>query len=325
MKPAAPEFTLAIDPAHPPAKLARAVYAIGNFDGVHLGHQAVIRRTLALAAARGVPAAVLTFEPHPADYFAGRPVVFRITPFAAKAEAVEALGVNGMAVLSFDASLANLSAEAFISDVLVRTLGIGAAVIGGDFHFGKSRSGSPAFLAEAGARHGFAVDIVAKVEAPDLAAPVSSTEIRRRLESGDVEGAAALMGRRYAVTACVIKGQQLGRTLDTPTANMALEPTNRLAYGIYAVRAHFGGRAHGGVASWGVRPTVDNGAPRLETFIFDFSGDLYGRDVKIEFVGRIREERKFDSLEALKLAIADDIARARAILAAEFGVSPQIL
>ena len=323
---ASPDFQLVVDPAHPPERLRRGVFAIGNFDGVHLGHQAVLARTRQIALGRGAPSAVLTFEPHPADYFAGRPVVFRLTPFAEKAAAVQALGLHGMVALSFDAALANLTAEQFVEEILVRSLDIGGVVVGADFHFGKGRAGSPAFLQSAGARFGFDVEILAKVEAEASGLAISSTTIRRALEQGRVEEAARLLGRPYRVSAPIIHGPKLGRTIGVPTANMALEPANRLAYGIYAVRAEVGGQWHDGVASWGVRPTVDNGASRLETFLFDFSGDIYDRKMTVAFVGHIRPEAKFDSLEALKIAIADDMRRARQILAANpFGDSAQIL
>ena len=185
-------FALAIDPARPPAGLERAVYAIGNFDGVHRGHAAVVARTLALAAERRAPAAVLTFEPHPADYFAGRPVVFRLTPLPIKARILRSLGLAGVAALTFDAALAGLSADEFIEQALVARLGVGAVVVGQDFHFGRARGGAPDDLVRAGALLGFAVDIVEKVEAPidGRAEVVSSSAIRRALERGDVEAAA---------------------------------------------------------------------------------------------------------------------------------------
>jgi riboflavin kinase/FMN adenylyltransferase len=310
-------FALAIDPARAPPGLERAVYAIGNFDGVHRGHRAVLARATALAEARGAPSAVLTFEPHPADYFAGRPVAFRLTPLAVKARALQALGLDGAVVLSFDAALAGLTAQEFVERVLVDRLEIGAAVVGWDFHFGKARMGSPEFLAEAGTRLGFPVEIVEKVETREAggAEAVSSSAIRRALERGDVEAAARGLGRAYAVTGVVASGQKLGRALGVPTANIAVEPTNRLAFGVYAVRARVAGRAYDGVASFGVRPTVDPGAPLLETHLFDFNGDLYGREMEVEFVARIREERKFGSLEELKAQMTRDIAKARAILA----------
>lgn len=310
-------FVLATDPALPPRGLEGAVYAIGNFDGVHLGHQAVIARTLALAAARAAPSAILTFEPHPADFFAGRPVVFRLTPAEIKASVCARLGVSGVVVLSFNARLAAMSAEEFVAKVLVAELGLGAVVVGWDFHFGKGRSGSPAFLAEAGSRYGFAVEIVGKVEdgAGEEASAVSSTAIRRALERGDVATAARALARPYAIIGRVISGQRLGRTLGVPTANIALEPNNRLAHGIYAVRARFEGGIHPGVASFGVRPTVDNGPPLLEVHLLDFDGDLYGREMEVEFIERIRDERRFDSLPSLVAEMERDKKRARALLA----------
>jgi riboflavin kinase/FMN adenylyltransferase len=321
-------FALAIDPARPPAGLERAVYAVGNFDGVHRGHAAVVARTLALAAERGAPAAVLTFEPHPADYFAGRPVVFRLTPLPIKARILRSLGLAGVAALTFDAALAGLTAEEFIEHALVARLGVGAVVVGWDFHFGRARGGAPDDLARAGARLGFAVEVVEKVEAPigGSAEVVSSSAIRRALERGDVEAATQGLGRDYVVAGRVAHGQRLGRELGVPTANLTLEPTNRLAFGVYAVRVAVGGKIYGGVASFGVRPTVNSGAPLLEVHLFDFSADLYGQQIEVAFLARLREERKFASLEALKAQMALDLAGARAIVAARpFGDSGQII
>ena len=311
-------FALAIDPTRPPAGLEKAVYAVGNFDGVHRGHAAVIARTQALAAERGAPAAVLTFEPHPADYFAGRPVVFRLTPLSIKVRIFQAFGLAGAAALTFDAALAGLTAEEFVEEALVARLGVGAVVVGRDFHFGRARGGTPDFLARAGARLGFAVEIVDKVEAPIEGRDevVSSSAIRRALERGDVEAAARGLGRDYVMNGIVARGQRLGRELGVPTANLALEPTNRLAFGVYAVRAAVNRKVFGGVASFGVRPTVNSGAPLLEVHLFDFSGDLYGQEMEVAFLARLREERKFASLEALKAQMARDMAQARALLAA---------
>jgi riboflavin kinase/FMN adenylyltransferase len=322
-------FALAIDPTRPPPGLAGAVYAIGNFDGVHRGHAAVIARTNALAAARGAPSAVLTFEPHPGDYFAGRPVVFRLTPLAIKARLLRALGLAGVVALRFDAALASLSAEEFVDQVLVARLGVQAVVIGWDFHFGRGRSGNPDFLLRAGARRGFDVDIVDKVESEEAGQRelVSSSAIRRALEQGDVEAAARGLGRDYSVEGIVAPGGKLGRELGVPTANLTLEATSRLAYGVYAVRARVGGDVHDGVASFGVRPTVEGGgAPLLEVHLFDFSGDLYGQTMAVAFVARLRGEEKFASLDALKTAMARDMAEARAALAQRpFGDSAQII
>ena len=314
-----PAFALAFDPVRPPPTLAGAVYAIGNFDGAHIGHAAVIARTKALAAARGAPSATLTFEPHPADYFARRPVVFRLTPLAVKARALEALGLDGAVVLTFDAALADLSAEEFVERVLVGRLAVGAVVVGWDFHFGKGRLGGAEFLARAGERLGFAVEIVDKVEAREHgeARVVSSSAIRRMLEQGDVAAAARALGRPYAIVGVVIPGRRLGRQLGVPTANVATEATNRLAFGVYAARARVPAGVFDAVASYGLRPTVEGGgAPLLETHLFDFDDDLYGQEIEVAFVERLREERKFASLEALKAQMARDMAHARALLAA---------
>ena len=245
---------------------------------MHLGHHAVIERTVAVARSRAAPSALLTFEPHPADYFARRPVAFRLTPPKMKASLCAGLGLSGIVFISFDASLAEMSAEEFIAKVLVARLGIAAVVVGWDFHFGRGRSGSPATLTEAGSRYGFAVEIVAKVE-DGPRNRLGSCPLRRfarALERGDLAAAARGLGGNYAVSGRVISGQRLGRILGAPTANIALEPTNRLAYGIYAVMARLEGRVFPGVASFGVRPTVDSGAPLLEVHLFDFDGDLYG-------------------------------------------------
>ena len=311
-------FVLATDPIAPPHGLEGAVYAIGNFDGLHLGHRAVIDRAVAMAREQSAPSAILTFEPHPADFFAGRPVAFRLTPARDKAEICARLGLDGVAFFRFDASLAVMSADEFVEKVLVARLGVAAVVVGWDFHFGKGRSGSPAILAEAGLRHGFAVEIVAKVEsgAGEAARIVSSSAIRKALERGDVAEAARGLGRDYLVSGKVISGRRLGRTLGVPTANIALEPTNRLAHGIYAVVARVEGRAFPAVASFGTRPTVDDGPPLLEVHLLDFEGDLYGREMQVEFIERIREERKFDSIPLLAAEMGRDKERARAILAA---------
>jgi riboflavin kinase / FMN adenylyltransferase len=305
-------FVLATDPMLPPHGLIGAVYAIGNFDGLHLGHQAVIGRAVAIAKERRAPSALLTFEPHPADFFNRRPVVFRLTPPKDKAAICERLGLNGLVVIGFDASLAAMSAEEFITTILVARLRAAAIVVGWDFHFGKGRSGSPATLAEAGLRHGFRVEIVSKVE--NGVGVVSSSAIRKALEGGDLATAARGLGRNYSVSGKVISGQRLGRTLGVPTANIALEPTNKLAHGVYAVTARFEGRAYPAVASFGTRPTVDDGPPLLEVHLLDFDGDLYGREMEVEFIERIRDELKFDSIPSLVAEMERDKERARAIL-----------
>ncbi len=312
-----PEIIVVKNPLEPPKGLEGAVVAIGNFDGVHRGHSVVIRAAEAMAARLGRPCAVLTFEPHPADFFAGRPVIFRLTPEREKALALGRLGVEAMFVLTFDETLATLEAEKFVADVLVRRLKISGAVVGYDFHFGKGRAGSPDFLKQAGQRHGFAVKVVEKVLADVAGSPeaVHSAATRMALEAGNVSAARRLLGHDYFVTGEVIHGQKLGRELGYPTANLALDPSCRLRYGIYAVRVVVDGVVHKGVASFGRRPTVDNGPPLLEIYILDFKGDLYGKELEVGFVGWIRAEEKFDGLEALVRQIDKDVEQARAMLA----------
>ena len=246
-------------------------------------------------------------------------MIFRLTPETSKAEALARIGVDGMVVLPFDARMAALSAEDFVRTILVERLAVAAAVVGYDFHFGHGRAGSPAFLQDAGRRHGFAVDIIDKITADgqgDLTA-VSSTAIREALAAGNVRLAARLLGYGYFVVGEVLHGQKLGRTLGFPTANMRLDPSSRLAHGIYAVRVRGPGVDAGGVASYGRRPTFDNGAPLLETYLFDFAGDLYGRTLEVTFVEWIRGEAKFDGIDDLIRAMKGDEARARIALELE--------
>ena len=306
------------DPASPPPGLAGAVVAIGNFDGVHRGHAAVVGHAQRLAARIGRPCAVLTFEPHPVDFFAGAGTIFRLTPEAEKVACLGRLGVDGVVVMTFNSDVASLSAETFVRDILVARLGIAAAVVGYDFHFGRARGGSPTFLADAGQRYGFAVEIVEKVVADAAGNPeaVHSNAARIALEAGDVGRAADLLGHDWFAVGEVIHGQKLGRTLGFPTANVTLDPSCRLRHGIYAVRLTVDGVTRGGVANFGRRPTVtDTGAPLLEVFVFDFEGDLYGKTVDVAFVGWIRGEEKFPGLDALVSAMNRDKETARAMLA----------
>jgi riboflavin kinase/FMN adenylyltransferase len=309
-------FVLAVDPPAPPAGLEGAVIAIGNFDGVHRGHLAVIRRAKALAEKLGRPCAVLTFEPHPTDFFRGANTIFRLTPMRAKAKALARLGLDGMIVISFDAELARLSADEFVSEILLRRLGVSAVVAGYDFHFGAKRGGTPAFLKQAGERYGFPVELVERVaaEGRDETEAASSTTTRAALEAGDVEHAARLLGHPFSIIGEVLHGQKLGRTLGFPTLNVSPDPACRLRHGIYAVRIEIGDKIFDGVASFGRRPTIDNGPPLLEVHVFDFDGDLYGRTIETFFVGWIRPEAKFPSLDALKEQIEADAAHAKLIL-----------
>ncbi|QSZ55974.1 bifunctional riboflavin kinase/FAD synthetase [Rhizobium sp. ZX09] len=303
-----------------PEALRGGVVAIGNFDGVHRGHRAVLDRALELAEARGVPALVLTFEPHPRSVFRPDTPVFRLTPAPLKARILEAIGFRSVIEYPFDREFSQRSAEEFVQSILIDWLHASAVVTGFDFHFGKGREGGPAFLMEAGKRHGFDVTLVDafRDEGADV---VSSSRIRSLLCEGDVASAAGLLGYRFTVESEVIGGQKLGRTLGYPTANMALAPETELKAGIYAVRFRRpDGSIRDGVASFGYRPTVtDNGAALLETFVFDFSGDLYGEVCSVSFFGHLRDELKFDGLDPLVAQIKRDEEEARAMLS---GVQP---
>ena len=310
------DFIVARDPQTPPAGLVGAVAAIGHFDGLHRGHRGVIARAQALAKKLGRPCVLLTFEPHPADVFAGRPVIFRLTPPDAKAAQAQRLGLDGMIVLTFDGAFSKRPARDFTQDILSEHLGLSAVVAGYDFRFGAGRTGDAEFLRAEGARLGFAVEIVERIvqdEDGSLEA-VSSTATRAALEAGDVALARDLLGHPYFVRAIVRHGDKRGRLLGFPTANLALDPSNRLAYGIYAVRLAVDGVVYDAVASFGRRPTFDNGAPLLEVYIFDFAGDLYGKEVEVAFYGFIRGEAKFESVEALIDQMGQDCAAAKDIL-----------
>jgi len=303
-----------------PAHLRGGVIAIGNFDGVHRGHQAVLQRALDIAKSRDIPALVLTFEPHPRTIFRPDTPVFRLTPAPLKARILEGMGFSAVIEYPFDRTLSEMSAHDFIGAVLLEWLHASEVVTGFDFHFGKGREGGPAFLMAAGQDNGFGVTLVDAFR-DENASVVSSSVIRSLLGAGAVSEAAGLLGYRYTVEAEVIDGKKLGRTLGYPTANMALPPEVELRNGIYAVRFRRpDGSLHDGVASFGRRPTVtSNGAPLLETFLFDFSGDLYGEISAVSFFGHLRDELKFDGLDALVVQMKRDEEEARALLA---GVRP---
>ena len=288
------------------------VVAIGNFDGVHRGHRAVIGAALQRAKELGRPAAALTFAPHPRLFLRPQDALFQLSSDRDRLRLLAATGLDGAIVMTFDAQLAATSREDFIERILVGRFGIGGAAIGFDFHFGHKRAGSPAYLAEQGARLGFAVDIVPPLE--DEGRPVSSGAVRMALSQGKVVEAAELLGAPWFVSAEVIHGAKRGRELGFPTANLKLDPSCGLKHGIYAVRVGLAGKRHDGVANFGVRPMFDGGAPLLEVFLFDFDGDLYGQTIDVAFIGWLRHEQKFDSVETLKRQIAADGAQARDVL-----------
>ncbi len=317
---AAQDFVWCRQVAELPRRLRGAVVAIGNFDGVHRGHQTVLECALAEAAKAGVPALVLTFEPHPRSVFRPDVPLPRITPAPVKARLVRLLGFDAIVEQEFTRAFAGQSADTFIDEVLMRDLGVSHVVTGFDFHFGRNRQGDPAFMAAAGRARGFGVTQV-EAFSDEGGEVVSSSRIRALLGAGSVVEAAGQLGYRFTVEGTVVHGRKLGRTLGYPTANMVLPEDAVLRHGIYAVRLRRAdGTLHDGVASFGRRPTVESdGVPLLETFVFDFGGDLYGEVCDVSFFGYLRGEEKFDGLEALMVQMRRDEAEARALLA---GVRP---
>src|SRR6266478_6248193 len=293
--------------------LGGAVVAIGNFDGVHRGHRAVIAAALARAKALSRPAAALTFEPHPRRFFRPEEPLFRLTDERAKLRLLAGTGLTGAIVLRFDAALASLSAQDFIERVLLARFRVAGVVIGFDFHFGLNRAGSPDYLAAQGAKLGFAVDIVPRFEAEGR--PVRSGPIRAALAAGRIAEAAELLGYPWFISAAVVHGDKRGRELGYPTANIRLDPACGLKHGVYAVRVGLGDKRYDGVASFGRRPMFDTGSVLLEVFLFDFSGDLYGATIDVAFIDWIRPELKLDSVEDLVRRMNEDARLARAALA----------
>jgi riboflavin kinase/FMN adenylyltransferase len=290
--------------------------AIGNFDGVHRGHQAVLEATARAAVSVAGPMAVMVFEPHPRSYFRPDLPLFRLTPLEVKAHLMAALGVDCLAVLDFDASLAALPASDFVTDILVRDLGARHVVIGYDFCFGKARQGNAGLLRDMGAALGFGVTVVERVNiGADDAVPYSSSEIRRLLQDGEPGAAAELLGYWWTVIGEVVEGDRRGRTIGFPTANIRLSGEGEPRLGVYAVRARAvdGGEPWTGVANLGWRPTFDKRDVLLEVHLLDFAGDLYGRRLIVEFIEFLRPERKFSGLDELKAQIAADAAAARAM------------
>ncbi|NYD90948.1 riboflavin kinase/FMN adenylyltransferase [Sphingomonas melonis] len=296
-----------------PSHLAGGIVALGNFDGFHLGHQAVVGRAVARAHAAGRPALVATFDPHPVRHFRPDTPPFRLTTLDQRQRLFAEAGVDAMVVFQFDAALAALSAERFIAERLHANLAAAGVVTGEDFTFGHRKSGDVHLLAERGRAHGFVAETVGAVTLDGE--PVSSTRIRTLLRAGDPRGAARLLTRPFAIEGIVQHGDKLGRTIGYPTANVDMGKYLRPAYGIYAVTARLGdGRVLKGAANLGIRPTFDPPKELLEPYFFDFSGDLYGQPIEVALIDYLRPEAKFDSLDALTAQMERDCARARALL-----------
>lgn len=295
-----------------PSDFAGSAVALGNFDGLHLGHKEVIMRAVALARKHNKRAAVLTFEPHPRRVIhpAGAPT--RLLSFRQKIELLDAWGVEILRVVRFTRTLAQLSAGAFVENILVREMKAASVVTGDDFVFGHNRSGNAASLAQMGARYGFEYNACAPVLAEDERC--SSSRIRTLLGSGEVAHAAKLLGRPYSISAHIVQGQKRGSAMGYPTANMIPPRITLPAKGIYAVRMKVDGEWKDGAASLGVNPTFDGSQLTLETFLFDWQGSLYGKRAEVAFIDFIRPEEAFTTVEALKAQIARDCVTAKQML-----------
>lgn len=294
-----------------PARYRGGIVALGNFDGFHLGHQAVAGAAIARARADGRPALIATFDPHPVRFFRPDTPPFRLTTLDQRERLFAEAGADAMLVFGFDAALAGLSAEAFAAE---RLADFGGVVTGADFTFGKNKGGNVEVLHRLGEEHGFIVETVGPVTLDG--ATVSSTAIRTALREGRPREAAALLTRPFRIEGVVQPGSQLGRTIGYPTANLVLGPYLRPAYGIYAVRGRLAdGRILMGAANLGIRPTFDPPVELLEPYFFDFAEDLYGQTLEVELIEYLRPEARFDSLDALQAQMDRDCAQARAILA----------
>ncbi|PZN92691.1 MAG: bifunctional riboflavin kinase/FMN adenylyltransferase [Alphaproteobacteria bacterium] len=296
-----------------PERFRGGVAALGNFDGFHAGHQAVVGRALALAREREVPALVASFDPHPARLFKPELAPFALTMVSQRMDLLAAFGLDATVMIPFTRELAALSAADFVNQWLVRRLGLTGVVTGGDFTFGKGRSGDVAELAALGAAQGFTAEVVAPVA--DAGGTISSSRVRALLQGADPAAAAGLLTRPFTIRGLVEHGAKLGRTLGFPTANVRLGDYQRPAYGVYAVMVRLpGGKRVAGVANLGIRPMIEPPVELLETWLMDWDGDLYGKVIEVELVAYLRPEMKLDGLEALKAQIAADAEAARAVL-----------
>ncbi len=297
---------------HVPLNARGGSLAIGNFDGVHRGHQALLKLAGEAGRRLQAPAGAIVFEPHPRAFFQPERPHFTLTPLPVKLELLEHYGMDMTVVLPFDQRFAALAPEAFVEQVLVAGLGVRHAVVGYDFHYGKGRAGSPETLREAGVQYRFGVTVVDQVA--EQGEIVSSSAVRAELALGDVKGAAALLGHRWTAQGEVVSGAKRGTGMGFPTANIRLAKGTALAHGIYAVIVDIHGERHKGAAYLGTRPTFDHGEALLETFLLDYNGDLYGRTIRLEFVDFLRADRKFDSAEDLGRQMARDVAAAHKAL-----------
>lgn len=302
---------------HVPPDVRGACVAVGNFDGVHRGHRALIAAAVQRARQSRRPAGVLVFEPHPREFFQPGEVHFRLTSLPRKLRLLERLQLDVAFVETFDADLAALPAETFIERVLVAGLGVSHVVIGYDFYFGNKRGGNPELMMRSGEALGFGVTVMPPVAEDGEA--FSSSGVRLHLAQGDVRGAARMLGESWRVEGEIVPGARRGAGLGFPTANIAMPKGTMLGHGIYAVRAHMGGNTYDAAAYLGTRPTFDNGKPVLEVYLLRFRGDIYGRAMEVEFIDFIRPDRKFASSEDLVDQMHKDVSQIERVL----GESPR--
>ena len=295
-----------------PAPLRGAALAIGNFDGVHRGHQEVLNTAIQIAKKEGRRSGAVVFEPHPREFFAPDTLFFRLTPLPLKLELLEALGLDQTFVIPFDAALASLSAEAFAADVVAKGFGASHVVVGHDFSFGKGRTGNTERLTDFGRELGFGVDVVAPVGSEGEI--FSSSRIREHLRAGEPQQAAEQLGYWWRVRGRVEPGAGRGRRLGFPTLNLKLAPGQDVRHGIYAMRIDIGGKRYPAAGYVGARPTFGGGEPVLEAYLLDFTGDLYGKEIEAEFIAFLRPDRAFPTPEALAAQMQADCNEARAIL-----------
>lgn len=308
------------NPVSVPETVQGGVLALGNFDGVHRGHQAVIGDALMRGRNAGRPVGVMTFDPHPRKFFQPNTTMFTLTPTSQKIRLFNALGCDFAGILTFDAAMAGLTGEAFVRDVLHKIWRVSHVVVGYNFFFGKGRSGSPQLLTDLGKELGFDVTVMAPVS--DDGEVFSSSAVRNYLRAGDVRGAADVLGHWWTVAGIVESGAGIGSGMGYPTANVMLEPGQDLHHGIYAARVLYEGQRFDAAAYLGRRPTFDNGIAKLEVYLFEFDDNLYGREINVQVIDFIRPDQSFESADALVAQMDDDCAKAREVLAKIRGYDP---
>ncbi|PQA88476.1 bifunctional riboflavin kinase/FAD synthetase [Hyphococcus luteus] len=293
---------------------APVIAAMGNFDGVHLGHQYLLKETAAFARAHGAAPGVVLFEPHPRRFFRPGDPPFLLTAPSQRDRLLREAGAEAIYSVTFDRTLASMSPAEFVKDVLKDRLGLKGVVAGADFRFGKDRAGDGAALKRLSEAAGLEARLIDVLKESPQTEKFGSSAVRAALQSGEVEKAATMLGRPWSVVGAVAEGAKVGRTIGFPTANMTLGELIEPRKGVYAVRASVDGETYNAVANFGRRPTVGSEAPLLETYLFDFDGDLYGKEMEVAFIAFLRDEQKFDGLDALKAQIAEDCVRAKSLL-----------